>query len=891
MKKGFNKIAIASMLTVIVIISILAVLRINNKDNVEVIESDTTLNVTEVENTTEPIEETADIEVPDAHNMIDFTNNKELPMPVYNEKIEWVGKKGTGDFNYGEALQKALIFYEFQKSGKLPANRRVNWRGDSGLTDGQDVGLDLTGGFYDAGDHVKFNLPMAYTATMLSWSVYEDKDGYIESEQLPYILDTIKYANDYFIKCHPEPNVYYYQVGDGSADHAWWGPAEVMQMERPSFKVDSSKPGSTVVAGTAASLAACSVVFKDINPSYSKECLKHAKELYTFAETTKSDLGYTAAAGFYDSWSGFYDELSWAGVWLYIATEDESYLKKAEEYAAESKGDYIWTHCWDDVYTGSVLLLAKLTGKEEYKNKVEKNLDFWTVGVDGKKVQYTPKGLAWLSQWGSLRYATTSAFIALSYSEWEGCKEDKKKIYFDFAESQINYALGSTGRSYVVGYGENPPQQPHHRTSQGSWSNNMREPSPNRHILYGALVGGPIMNDIYTDDVSNYTTNEVACDYNAGFIGALAKLYKIYGGQHIKDFNAIEKIEEDEFYVDAGINVSGDDFVEIKAVVYNKSGWPARVSDKLSLRYFFDASEIIAEGGSINDITVTTNYTEGGKSAGVKKWNEAQNIYYVEIDFSGEKIYPGGQSSYKKEVQFRINAKGWDNKNDHSFKGIDTAVSGNLIKASNICLYDAGKHLFGNELGGIAKEEISSSQEDADNSKRDTAADKQAKNENPSNTQIKKTATKGDKVSIQAENKSSSNTIALTLEVTNISEEPISLSSLDLRYYFTPDTESNCKFWCDHSALLSGDGYQSVGSVSGDFIKLGKTTKDATYYCKIKSSDNTLLSPSAKWQVQFRIAKEDWSNFDLSNDFSFSETSKIAVFSNSKKIAGIEPAK
>lgn len=891
MKKGFNKIAIASMLTVIVIISILAVLRINNKDNVEVIESDTTLNVTEAENTTEPIEETADIEVPDAHNMIDFTNNKELPMPVYNEKIEWVGKKGTGDFNYGEALQKALIFYEFQKSGKLPANRRVNWRGDSGLTDGQDVGLDLTGGFYDAGDHVKFNLPMAYTATMLAWSVYEDKDSYIESEQLPYMLDTIKYANDYFIKCHPEPNVYYYQVGSGSADHAWWGPAEVMQMERPSYKVDNDNPGSTVVAGTAASLAACSVVFKDINPAYSKECLKHAKELYTFAETTKSDAGYTAATGFYDSWSGFYDELSWAGVWLYIATDDENYLKKAEEYAALSKGDYIWTHCWDDVYTGSVLLLSKLTGKDEYKNKVEKNLDFWTVGTEGKKIHYTPKGLAWLSQWGSLRYATTSAFIALSYSEWEGCPKDKKKIYFDFAESQINYALGSTGRSYVVGYGENPPLQPHHRTSQGSWSNDMRKPSPNRHILYGALVGGPIMNDIYTDDVANYTTNEVACDYNAGFIGALAKLYKIYGGQHIKDFNAIEKVDEDEFYVDAGVNVSGDDFVEIKAIVYNKSGWPARVLDKLSLRYFFDASEIIATGGSINDITVTTNYTEGGKAAGVKKWNEAQNIYYVEIDFSGEKIYPGGQSSYKKEVQFRISAKGWDNKNDHSFKGIDSVTSGNLVKASNICLYDAGEHLFGNEPGGKSKEETSSSQEDIDNSKRDTATDNQAKNDNPSNTQIKQTTAKGDKVAIQAENKSSSNTIALTLEVTNISEEPISLSSLDLRYYFTPDTLSNCKFWCDHSAVLSGDNYQSVGSVSGDFIKLSKPTKDATYYCKINSSDNILLSPSAKWQVQFRIAKEDWSNFDLSNDFSFSETSKIAVFSNNKKIAGIEPAK
>ena len=71
-------------------------------------------------------------------------------------------------FNYAEALQKSLFFYEAQRSGPLPASNRVNWRGDSGLTDGADVGRNLTGGWYDAGDHVKFGLPMASSATMLA---------------------------------------------------------------------------------------------------------------------------------------------------------------------------------------------------------------------------------------------------------------------------------------------------------------------------------------------------------------------------------------------------------------------------------------------------------------------------------------------------------------------------------------------------------------------------------------------------------------------------------------------------------------------------------------------------------------------------------------------------
>lgn len=52
----------------------------------------------------------------------------------------------ASEFNYGEALDKSLLFFEAQRSGKLPPNQRVKWRGDSGLKDGlaQGVLIDLT---------------------------------------------------------------------------------------------------------------------------------------------------------------------------------------------------------------------------------------------------------------------------------------------------------------------------------------------------------------------------------------------------------------------------------------------------------------------------------------------------------------------------------------------------------------------------------------------------------------------------------------------------------------------------------------------------------------------------------------------------------------------------
>jgi hypothetical protein len=39
--------------------------------------------------------------------------------------------------NYHGALAKAILFFEGQRSGRLPANQRAKWRGDSALTDGQ----------------------------------------------------------------------------------------------------------------------------------------------------------------------------------------------------------------------------------------------------------------------------------------------------------------------------------------------------------------------------------------------------------------------------------------------------------------------------------------------------------------------------------------------------------------------------------------------------------------------------------------------------------------------------------------------------------------------------------------------------------------------------------
>ncbi len=74
------------------------------------------------------------------------------------------------------------------------------------------------------------------------------------------------------------------------------------------------------------------------------------------------------------------------------------------------------------------------------------------------------------------------------------------------------------------------------------------------------------------------------------------------------------------------------------------------------------------------------------------------NVYSVRIDCTGVPIYPGGQSAYRKEVQFRIASSGaWDPTNDWSYAGVATTPGSTPVKVAHIPLYDAGVRVFGLE--------------------------------------------------------------------------------------------------------------------------------------------------------------------------------------------------
>ncbi|MBA0821446.1 hypothetical protein Goarm_018305, partial [Gossypium armourianum] len=269
----------------------------------------------------------------------------------------------TTAFDYGDALMKSLLYFESQRSGRLPYNQRVTWRDHSGLTDGLEQGVDLVGGYYDAGDHVKFGLPMAFTVTMLSWSVIEYRDQIADAGELEHALEAIKWGTDYFIKAHTSPNVLWAEVGDGDTDHYCWQRPEDMTTSRQAYKIDEKNPGSDLAGETAAAMASASIVFKKTNPHYSHLLLHHAQELFEFGDKYrgKYDGSIGVVKSYYASVSGFMDELLWAALWLYEATDKEDYYLKYVINKAHCFGGIGWAiseFSWDVKYAGVQVLAS-----------------------------------------------------------------------------------------------------------------------------------------------------------------------------------------------------------------------------------------------------------------------------------------------------------------------------------------------------------------------------------------------------------------------------------------------------------------------------------------------------------------------------------------------------
>jgi len=442
---------------------------------------------------------------------------------VYPRWISSVFKSAVR-YDYNEVMSKSLLFLNAQRSGALPETNSMTipWRGDSGLKDGCLEAVDLSGGWYHDGGHVKHALPTASAATMLLWGMIDYKDAYSQSNEFEFAKKQLKWQVDYYMKAHTGKFELYVQVGDVKIDDNYWGRPEEMNMDRPAFKISPEYPGSDIAAEIAATFAAASMVFADDDELYAAKCLEHARDLWEFASTYQGSYSAHIETGEkYQPETGYMDELVWGALWIYKATADDFYLNQAERLFSEHGFYAPRVFSWDDKRAGNLVLLAKFTGKKEYKSQLNQFLN-WLM----ESAYRTPKGLIYLDENAPNRHAANAAVIALQAAS---IFTDYRTMLTKFAQQQVHYMLGDSGRSYLVGFGVNPPQRAYHRGSSCpdvpkscSWEQ-MKSSRANPQVLFGALVAGPDRLDNY-EDRRDRRFNDVAVDHTAGLLTAVAGL-------------------------------------------------------------------------------------------------------------------------------------------------------------------------------------------------------------------------------------------------------------------------------------------------------------------------------------------------------------------------------
>ncbi|CAI5459880.1 unnamed protein product [Closterium sp. Yama58-4] len=426
--------------------------------------------------------------------------------------------------NYSEALEKCIFFFQLQRSGRLPRSQLPTWRGDSGLTDGKAEGVDLTRGYYDSGDNVKFGFPLAFTVTALAWSVVEYGPQLTALGQIKAARDAVRWGAHFFVHAHPKPNVLYAQVGDGQSDHSCWQRPEDMTTPRTAYRLDPQHPGTEPAAEAAAALAASSMVFGKTDANYSKSLLTHARQLFNFAR--KYPKKYTdsipSASAFYNSYSGFNDELLWAAVWLYRATRESRYLDYivTNENQLGGTQSSVQNFSWDNKYAGAQVLLAK----SRYLPPI----------TPVNPLPY-PRRLPSHHQEYLLRQ-DPSLELYLKRAKDFVCGTVVRGIR---SPEQVDYILAVNPKklSYMVGFSSSFPQRVHHRGASlpSIWVNNtpmgcndgwpaFHSKAKNVNVLTGAVIGGPDGSDAFRDERDNYQQVEPSTSINAPFVGVLARV-------------------------------------------------------------------------------------------------------------------------------------------------------------------------------------------------------------------------------------------------------------------------------------------------------------------------------------------------------------------------------
>jgi hypothetical protein len=327
----------------------------------------------------------------------------------------------------------------------------------------------------------------------------------------------------------------------------------------------------------------------------------------------------------------------------------------------------------------------------------------------------TPDGFYMYMSWGSARYNAAAQFTSLVFTK-DFPDDAATPSLVAWAERQIGYVLGDNdlGKSYVMGYTDSYALQPHHAAGHASIYGLPSTPAENRHIIWGALVNGPQGDGSHVDARDDFGSNEVTIDYNGALAAALAAHYQARGSADcpLRYFPPLEQ-PIDEFYAMGNLNGAlGSCRTQVNLRTMNESIHPPRYDETLTVRYWFDATEVVAAGldpttavtGRLaRDTGVSANPSDPTEMRGPIVCDPKTNVYYFEFDYTGSKFWgliPAIGAPRDVLLDYGVEHNPgcpWDPANDWSLQSLAPGGTDDVVKTRYVTVYSDGRLIWGDE--------------------------------------------------------------------------------------------------------------------------------------------------------------------------------------------------
>ena len=372
-------------------------------------------------------------------------------------------------------------------------------------------------GWHDAGDYGKYTVNAGITlgSMLAAWEEYGDALSGLAlpipegGDAVPDYLDEIRWELEWLLTMQ-------YSVGDGRVSHKLTSLAfDGFEMPEADHLPRYFVPwGSAATADFVAMMAKAARIYRPYDVAFADHCLAAARVSYAFltanpANQAANQSGFST--GGYTTGDG--DDRLWAAAEMWETTGDPAALADFEARAEGQNPQVDSDFDWSNVKNLGMLLY--LQSRRDGRNSTLVNairaslLEAAATLVSARNSNGYGRALT-RYYWGSNGSVARTCMVLQAAN-----RVAPDAAYLDTCTDQLGWLFGRNqyNRSQVTGLGIDPPLHPHHRPSG---ADGIAPPWP------GLLVGGGDKATDWVDVQEDYRVNEVAINWNAALIYALA---------------------------------------------------------------------------------------------------------------------------------------------------------------------------------------------------------------------------------------------------------------------------------------------------------------------------------------------------------------------------------